>query len=287
LWFPAAPVDNAGIHLLAGTHCALKTLWGYWAVTKVEVVHRSAPNLASLQDIVFGGVDEDTCDALAAALGCMPQLARAMIRTACTVPAVVIAAMAQTCEKLTSLFIASALQRDCEAPLLTLLERSVHLNTLKLYGEDDEDGSRCISTAAVIAAIARGCPNIQTITLLCADDLTDAVFAALAQACPRLQHLNLGDTSGTSDEGLMALAAHCLRLEDVALPRCRSITHVGIRHISLSCLRLKRLTFALGIITAAEEQSLVKAVKQLRPHFQCIRGLTLDVVFEKPNVGYF
>jgi hypothetical protein len=254
LWFPAAPVDDAGIHLLSGTHCALKTLWGYWAATTVEVVHRSAPNLAPMQDIVFGGVGEGTCDALAAALGCMPLLARVMIRAACTMPAVVIAAMAETCMRIGSLYIASTLHRDCEAPLLTLLERSVHLNTLKLCGEDETDGGRCISTAAVIAAIARGCPAIQTITLLCADDLTDAVFAALAQACPRLQHLNLGDTSGISDEGLMALAAHCLRLEDVALPRCRSITHVGIRRILLSCLRLKRLTLALGIIRFLPQQ---------------------------------
>ncbi|GLI60481.1 hypothetical protein VaNZ11_002640, partial [Volvox africanus] len=92
-----------------------------------------------------------------------------------------------------------------------------------------------------VALLARGCPNLEDITLDGCFRVGSEALAALVRLCPRLRRLSIAKSYGVTDSALEALGEHGVALEELYLRQCPRVA--AVQHLA-RCNRLTAVDFS-------------------------------------------
>ena len=110
-----------------------------------------------------------------------------------------------------------------------------------------------------LAALARGCPHLQTLRLKgVGASMSDRVLAAIGESCHALTTLDVSGGACT-DAGLRALAAGCPRIAELYLSGCRRVSCVGVIAISAGCAASLRLLDLQGCSAVGDPAAMALA----------------------------
>jgi hypothetical protein len=178
----------------------------------MEAVARHCEQLSSL---ALSHLDADTVPCFGPCAGFFTRLRKLCLQLGTQVEGSddAVIAFAEGCPTLTSVAVCGSAQvsdRSCRV----LARTCPSLRELNV--------ERTGVTAAGLAAVARGCPRLETLVAASTAAVSDALFSALADSRPPLGRLLLGRTSGTvSAESLEAVVQRCERLQVFVMPaRC-------------------------------------------------------------------
>lgn len=103
----------------------------------------------------------------------------------------------------------------------TIAKHGLHLRSLNLSG--------CKVTDYSCKALAKGCPNLESLTIDDCKLVTDLGVSAIAAGCPKLREITLSGNGQVTDVALMSLGAFCPDLERVHFCSCREAWSLGLR----------------------------------------------------------
>ena len=72
--------------------------------------------------------------------------------------------------------------------------------------------------------MARGCPQLQSLDIICCRMITDEGIRAVASGLLQLQSLNIAGCDNITNKGIRALASGCPQLKFLERYNCLSIT---------------------------------------------------------------
>ena len=166
--------------------------------------------------------------------------------------------LAQKCSKFTAVTISSCCNIRSTG-LSILMHRWPRLLSINLSGESITD--------SVLSALARGCPQLQSLNLYSCHGVTNVGMCALALACPNLQSIEICYSDNIKDASLRAVAQGCHKLQSIYLHCLRNITDSGLFALSRGCPDLSSVRVEYcDRITYAGLLSIVKGC----PHLQSI-----------------
>ncbi|CAM0946262.1 unnamed protein product [Alopecurus aequalis] len=90
-----------------------------------------------------------------------------------------------------------------------------------------------------LLAVARGCPNLRSLTLWGVPLVTDAGLAEIAVGCPSLERLDITFCPLVTDKGLAAVAQGCPNLLSLTIEACSGVGNDGLRAIGRCCSKLE------------------------------------------------
>jgi hypothetical protein len=104
---------------------------------------------------------------------------------------------------------------------------------------------RACATDECVALLAKGCRNLQDVSCVANDAITDASLISLATSCPRLRLLKLSfrNCQGITDVGLEVIAKNCAHLNSVEIEGTPQITDRGLIALAKNCPGLDTANF--------------------------------------------
>ncbi|XP_028562781.2 F-box/LRR-repeat protein 14-like [Podarcis muralis] len=212
-----------------------------WGIRRVRIVMTPCVTMGFVSHATcIPETYSELCRALRAGL---PSL-RALNMTGC--PSVTKRSLAQIGKHLKGLeeLVLFGCRHVSDAGLLILSDRLLHLKKLSL------DHCNLVTNAGVghLAGItARGCLQLECLSLENCDRLSDVALHHVAQGLPRLRYLSVRFCGGIRDEALVPLS-RLTRLRTLNLSFCQRITDVGVGHLAGitadGCLQLEELDLA-------------------------------------------
>jgi hypothetical protein len=144
-----------------------------------------------------------------------------------------VVALAHGCRHLAELSFVDGPVALTDVSLVTLGERCHALKCIRLWCHPASEGISDIG----VAALARGCTNLQTLSFTQVTAMTDASMAALAASCRRLSRIRVRGTAITS-AGVICIANSCPELTCVDFSET-AVTDSGLIHLVERCRHLK------------------------------------------------
>lgn len=96
-------------------------------------------------------------------------------------------------------------------------------------------------TDEVLYQVAQSDPDLESLNLLCCDQVTDNGLAAIANRCPHLQSIELRGCTRVTSKGVHFLATKCHELREIKIACCQTVTDFTIQTIAESCPGLQHL----------------------------------------------
>ncbi|XP_031372171.1 EIN3-binding F-box protein 1 [Punica granatum] len=93
-----------------------------------------------------------------------------------------------------------------------------------------------------LRAVARGCPNLQVLSLWNVPCIGDEGLVEIAKGCPHLEKLDIRHCHSITDRCLVALAKGCPNLTEVTIESCRKVSNEGLQTLAKCCLNLKSVS---------------------------------------------
>ena len=146
-----------------------------------------------------------------------------------------------------------------------LIELSSHcpkLTSVKLGGYHT-DAAHMLITDEGIAALAAGCPKLDTLKVGACMELTDQGIFSLAQHCKSLTHFSLESNDKITDVGMGALFESCTQLTTFEVTKLSNLTDEGMLALPLNCHKLSELRLHTIGVTDAFLQALAKGCPKL------------------------
>lgn len=107
---------------------------------------------------------------------------------------------------------------------------------------------RCIHITDVgIAAIACGCPDLETMNTAYCDKVTNTSLESLSK-CLKLKALEIRGCPGVSSVGLSAIAQRCRQLIMLDIKKCHNIKDTGMLPLAQFSQNLKQVTLISHIL---------------------------------------
>lgn len=95
-----------------------------------------------------------------------------------------------------------------------------------------------------IAAVANGCPALESINMAHRDKVTDASLLSLSQ-CLQLKVLEIRGCPCVSSVGLSAVATNCKKLSILDIKKCCNIDDTGMISLARYSQYLKQVSYYL------------------------------------------
>ena len=139
----------------------------------------------------------------------------------------------------------------------------------------------CLSTSDLVAlndlifAIARGCPKLQTFSILFSNEITDHSVAFLAGRCKKLRSLTVYECERVTDEAMKAVANRCPHLEKLRIGGrsftseygesfTSKITDESFLVVGHKCSKLMDISIAYNEVTDIGIAALARGCRRLR-----------------------
>jgi EIN3-binding F-box protein len=123
-------------------------------------------------------------------------------------------------------------------------------------------------TDAGISALARGCPELRSLTLWDVPQVTDAGLAEVAAECHSLERLDISGCPMITDKGLAAVAQGCPELKSLTIEGCSGVANEGLKAVGRFCAKLQAVSIkncalvddqgVSGLVCSATASSLTK-----------------------------
>uniref|UniRef100_A0A804UJA1 F-box/LRR-repeat protein 15-like leucin rich repeat domain-containing protein n=2 Tax=Zea mays TaxID=4577 RepID=A0A804UJA1_MAIZE len=97
-------------------------------------------------------------------------------------------------------------------------------------------------TDAGVCALARGCPELRSLTLWDVPQVTDAGLAEIAAECHSLERLDITGCPMITDKGLVAVAQGCPELKSLTIEACSGVANEGLKAIGRCCAKLQAVS---------------------------------------------